>query len=216
MREPWLASLPCAKGAVTITFSPDHFRMATSTPAPVLVLPPPDTGTNALVPEELHAVKPPVPIVSVWPYAVAAGLLALLAALVIAWWLRRRRKPSAPAPVLVPPHRRAQDRLRAALDLLHDPEAFTVRVADTLRVYLEERFQMNAPDRTSEEFLEEIQSSPLLTPSQKCLLADFLTRCDLVKFARAQPSETELRGLWKTAMDLVSETSDPTGPSHSP
>jgi len=183
--------------------------MATSAPPAPLLIPPPDTATNAIVPEELRDVKPPVPILDLWTYAIAAVLLALTAALVLGWLLRRRRRrPTPPAVVVVPPHRRAQDQLRAALDLLHDPKAFIIRVADTLRGYLEERFQLNAPDRTSEEFLDEIQTSPLLTRSQKEILADFLTRCDLVKFARVEPSETELRGLWGTAMNLVSDTSE--------
>jgi hypothetical protein len=191
--------------------------MVTSAPPTALVIPPPDTGTNAVVGEELRDVKPPVPIVNLWNYAIAAVLLALFAALVVGWMLRRRRrrKQAPPTVVAVPPHRLALDQLRAALDLLHDPKAFTIRVADTLRRYLEERFQLNAPDRTSEEFLEEVQSSSLLTQSQKEILADFLTRCDLVKFAQAQPPETELRGLWDTAMSLVSDTSEVFAPSDS-
>jgi hypothetical protein len=187
--------------------------MTTSAPSPALIVPPPDTGTNAVVLEELRDVKPPVPIVNLWPYGIGAALLALLAAALLYGLLRRRRLPRPPALVVVPPHRRALDRLRAALDLLQDPKAFTICVADTLRCYLEERFDLKAPERTSEEFLEEIRTSPVLTPRQVEILADFLTRCVLVKFAQGQPSEPELRGLWDSAMNLVSDTVAPSDAS---
>jgi len=37
-------------------------------------------------------------------------------------------------------------------------------------------------------------------------LADFLTRCDLVKFARYEPTEEDLLSLLDSALKLVDET----------
>ena len=71
---------------------------------------------------------------------------------------------------------------------------------------MEERFEFHAPDRTTEEFLYELQESQLLTPSQKQSLADFLAGCDLIKFAKYEPTETELRALHASALRLVNET----------
>jgi hypothetical protein len=79
-------------------------------------------------------------------------------------------------------------------------------VSDTIRVYLEERFDFHAPERTTEEFLYELQDTNLLLPDQKASLGEFLTRCDLVKFARYEPAEPELRGLHEAAVRLVDET----------
>ena len=64
----------------------------------------------------------------------------------------------------------------------------------------------SAPERTTEEFLYELQATTLLTPEQKSSLGDFLTNCDLVKFAKYEPGEPELRDLHGSALRLVSET----------
>jgi hypothetical protein len=148
-----------------------------------------------------------VHIPSIWDWL--GWVLAALVTALAAWyaWRRYRRQQSQPPPaVVIPPYRRALERLRAALELIHQPERFCVAVSDTVRVYLEERFDLHAPDRTTEEFLSEIQSGSRLSEMQRQLLGDFLTRCDLVKFARYEPGEPELRELHDAAMRLVEET----------
>ena len=79
-------------------------------------------------------------------------------------------------------------------------------MSDTIRWYLEERFDFHAPERTTEEFLYELQGTNLLTPDQKESLGEFLKRCDLVKFARYEPGPPELHDLHDSAMRLVEET----------
>ena len=134
------------------------------------------------------------------------GAFALAAAVAaIVWYFRHRPAPPAPPPV--PPHVRAKQRLNAALDLLHDPRVFCIRVSDALRNYLEECFRLRAPERTTEEFLAELRTSPILTTGQKEALAAFLASCDLVKFARHEPTEADLRSLHGCALRLVEETS---------
>jgi hypothetical protein len=90
--------------------------------------------------------------------------------------------------------------------MLHDPRQFCSLVSDTLRVYLEERFTVHAPERTTEEFLVELGEMPILNADQKQRLAEFLERCDLVKFARFEPTESELRALLEAALRLIDET----------
>jgi hypothetical protein len=46
----------------------------------------------------------------------------------------------------------------------------------------------------------------LLTRDQKDSLGGFLASCDLVKFARYEPGEAELRELHASAVRLVEET----------
>ena len=106
----------------------------------------------------------------------------------------------------VPPHVRARQALEAALTLLGDPKAFSIAVSGAIRSYLEERFEFHAPDRTTEEFLYELQGTNLLTTEQKLSLGDFLANCDLIKFAKYEPTETELRALHAAALKLVNET----------
>jgi hypothetical protein len=85
-------------------------------------------------------------------------------------------------------------------------------VSNTLRLYLEERFNLRAPERTTEEFLVELRTSRHLTVDQKQSLGEFLESCDLVKFARFEPNEMALWQLHDAALRLVDETQfDPIG-----
>lgn len=172
-------------------------------------------GTNAVIGTDIRDIKGPVEIPSGWAWLYwMLGTLVLLGALVLAVrrWMKPGRK-TGPPPVVIPPHVRARRRLDEALALIGQPEPFCTLVSDTLRVYLEERFRFHAPDRTTEEFLDELQSSPRLSLTQKQSLGDFLVRCDLVKFARYEPGELELRALHEAAVRLVDETAPPATPS---
>jgi hypothetical protein len=79
-------------------------------------------------------------------------------------------------------------------------------VSDTVRQYLEERFNFRAPERTTEEFLHELKATDLLLADQKDSLGEFLSVCDMVKFARYEPGEPELQALYESAVRLVDET----------
>jgi hypothetical protein len=156
---------------------------------------------------DIRAIKPPVEIPYEWLWLwITLAVAVLCAAAVMAWFLlRKKRAMPTPIPV-VPPHIRAKQRLAEALAFLSDPNRFCTLVADTTRVYLEERFSLRAPERTTEEFLVELRTSPHLTPDQKQSLGAFLESCDLVKFARFEPTETVLRQLHDAALRLVDET----------
>ncbi len=200
---------PPARGLRKRTAEPPAGSSPRPPAAPAATAPPPSApATNGPAPAaDIRPQKPPVRLRPGW----FPGLLALLGAvlLLLAWlvWRRYRRQRHTPPPaVVIPPYRRALERLRAALDHLHDPHRFTVEVSDTLRAYLEERFHLHAPERTTEEFLAEVRAGQILPPLQQELMADFLTRCDLVKFARYEPGEPELRELYDAAVRLVEET----------
>ena len=172
-----------------------------------LILPPPGSTSATALTNDIRGVKAPVPVPSGWDWVwwgLAAAALAALAVWVWKRWLRKKFEPP-PVPV-VPPHVRAKRKLQAALAYLQDPRRFCFHISEALRVYLEERFNWHAPERTTEEFLFELQGSHLLLPDQKQVLADFLQSCDLVKFARHEPNEAGLRGLHESALRLIDET----------
>ena len=54
--------------------------------------------------------------------------------------------------------------------------------------------------------MRELNATDLLSPEQKESLGQFLESCDLVKFAKYEPRENELRGLHSSALRLVEET----------
>jgi hypothetical protein len=164
--------------------------------------------TATLTPaNDLRPIKPPVRLPGEWAWLWWTLAAVALVAIVATWWLRRRRKPAAAASVpVIPPHVRARQRLAEALRFISEPDRFCTAVSHTLRVYLEERFHLHAPERTTEEFLIELQASPALNEAQKKSLQQFLQSCDLVKFARFEPTETVLRELHESALRLVDET----------
>jgi hypothetical protein len=61
--------------------------------------------------------------------------------------------------------------------------------------------------------VRELQGTNLLLPDQKASLGNFLEGCDLVKFAKYEPGENELRELHASAVRLVDETEPQPAPS---
>ncbi len=60
---------------------------------------------------------------------------------------------------------------------------------------------------TTEEFLLKASTENLIEERWRELLKDFLTSCDMVKFARYRPTVTECDTLFNTAVRFVKETS---------
>ncbi|MBP9899957.1 MAG: hypothetical protein V9H26_17260 [Verrucomicrobiota bacterium] len=164
-------------------------------------------ATNA---NDIRDIKPPVEIPSGWEWLwwlLAALIVLALAVWAWRWWQKRRAQVLLVPPV--PAHLRAKQQLQEALALITQPKPFVVAVSDTTRYYLEERFNFDAPERTTEEFLHELRRTDLLSADQKASLSDFLQSCDLVKFAKYEPGEPELRELHGSAVRLVEETEPP-------
>ena len=176
-------------------------------PDKTLAIPPPET-TNRL--SDIHDIHPLVDIPSRWDWLFWAVPLLLLALAVTALllWLRHRHRHRVPEVIehRAPPHERARRMLEEALAFLHDPDRFCVLVSRAIRQYLEQRFSLRAPERTTEEFLAELRTSSRLGEEHKILLAEFLAECDLVKFARSSREAHELSRLHEAALRLVRET----------
>jgi hypothetical protein len=134
------------------------------------------------------------------------GVLAAVVILFALWKWWQTRKANVPVEPPVPAHIRAKQKLEEALALISQPKEFCILVSDTIRFYLEERFDFRAPERTTEEFLYELQTTDRLMAEQKEKLGEFLESCDLVKFAKYEPGEAELRELHGSALRLVEET----------
>jgi hypothetical protein len=84
---------------------------------------------------------------------------------------------------------------------------YAVLVSEVIRSYLGQRFEAPSSRRTTEEFLRQMEADPT-TPlaGHRDLLRDFLQSCDLVKFARYQPTMTELEQVQQRATSFVLAT----------
>jgi hypothetical protein len=84
---------------------------------------------------------------------------------------------------------------------------YAVLVSEAIRTYLGQRFQTPSTRRTTEEFLRQMENdtnTPLA--DHRDLLRHFLQSCDLVKFARYQPTLQELEQVQDRAYSFVTAT----------
>ena len=139
--------------------------------------------------------------------AVAAGLAAAAGATF--YVLRRRRRAERAAPGR-PPWEVAYALLRE-LDERQLPKAgkfepYYVDLSAILRHYIEDRFQLRAPEQTTPEFLDAASTSGKLTQTHQRLVVDFLRHCDRVKFARYEPTLQEMEQGFEVVLQFVDET----------
>jgi hypothetical protein len=157
---------------------------------------------------DIRDIRGPIAIRNDWllPAAIAAAALLLLALAWIAWrrWRARPRKVRVP-----PPEEVALDRLRAARALLDPARAreFASAVTGAVRLYVEARFGVAAPRRTTEEFLQSALGETRASLAEhRPLLEDLLRRNDLVKFARAPLAATEMEAMLASAIRFVQDS----------
>ena len=82
-------------------------------------------------------------------------------------------------------------------------EEFYVEVSAILRTYIERRFALAAPEQTTEEFLRGLAGRGDFSQENRRALGEFLRHCDLVKFARLQPTAAEAAATAATCRAFV-------------
>lgn len=85
-------------------------------------------------------------------------------------------------------------------------DAWFVRLSSIVRDYLERRYEIRAPELTTEEFLFVATARPELTEDHRRMLTEFLERCDRVKFAGYRPESDESLGTLAAARGFVEDT----------
>ncbi|MHC4911584.1 MAG: hypothetical protein ACYTE5_01095 [Planctomycetota bacterium] len=143
-----------------------------------------------------------------WIWAViAVGVIA--AGMASLYYLRSRRLEKL-VRIFKPAHEIAYERLRALVkdDLINTGKLkeFYERITDILRHYIEHRFELRAPERTTEEFLVELQRTDVLSASDKESVGEFLKHCDLVKFAKYNPTSEQIQRTFDLVKDFIEKT----------
>jgi hypothetical protein len=85
-------------------------------------------------------------------------------------------------------------------------DGWFVALSSIARRYLEQRYEIRAPELTTEEFLLVATARPELTAEHRALLTSFLERCDRVKFAGYRPDAHESLATLKAARGFVEDT----------
>lgn len=161
--------------------------------------------------ENLDLMVPPEPFA--WLEPVSLAVVALSALLLLLWYLRRRSRLVSAATIPVRHAAVALESLRQARLLIREGNGkhFVMEVSKILRVYLEGRFGLSAPNLSTEEFLYVSRENEELRPGIRKEIARFLADCDRVKFALAGLQKGAMVELLESAIAIVERTQEPSG-----
>jgi hypothetical protein len=137
-------------------------------------------------------------------------IIAFVSAIVTGWILLRRKRVAKLIRIFKPAHEIAYDRLQALVkeNLVEAGKIkeFYEQISSILRHYIEHRFDLRAPERTTEEFLTELKNTDILSVSDKQSLEEFLTHCDLVKFAKHSPTNEQIQRTFDLVKEFIEKT----------
>jgi hypothetical protein len=85
-------------------------------------------------------------------------------------------------------------------------DTWFVALSSIVRRYLEQRYEIRAPELTTEEFLLVATARPELSSDHRALLRSFLERCDRVKFAGYRPDADESLASLAAARGFIEDT----------
>lgn len=143
-----------------------------------------------------------------WWWAALAGIAVAWMALAVTLWRRWRQRQA------IARRRSAYDEAVTELRQLESAgapsvdtaDAWFVRLSAIVRRYLEKRYEIRAPELTTEEFLQVALHGVSLTAQHRALLGTFLECCDRVKFAAYRPEEKESLEMLAAARSFVEDT----------
>ena len=150
----------------------------------------------------------PGPLSWAWLWWLAGA--GVLVAVILVWMIWRRRGRRGIVRTFKPAHELAYERLSelVAADYIAAGRVkeFYERISWILRRYIEDRFDLRAPEQTTEEFLPEARTKNVLDESQQQMLCRFLEHCDLVKFARYGPATAEIQQTFDLTRQFIEAT----------
>jgi len=139
------------------------------------------------------------------------GLIALISLLIYLWY----RYKNKDVPKYIKP-KTALDFHQEAISKLKEIDQqklwqegnikeYYLEISETLRTYIEGRFDVNAMESTTDEIIEDFLQDGLNKALTK-KLKEVLQQCDLAKFAKFQPLGEENMRMMKMAQNFVAHT----------
>jgi hypothetical protein len=147
-----------------------------------------------------------------WWYGAALVLLSALGWWGYRFWKARKKQPFVAPPEAkpsLPPHVRAMEALQTlqAEKLWQQglTKEYHIRLSEITRLYIQERFGLNALEQTSDETLRSAKLMGI-NPDVIQYLTYILTLSDTAKFAKVIPLGEENEQAWKLAWKMVADT----------
>lgn len=142
-----------------------------------------------------------------------AIILLVLLIYALLYYLKQRKKKNLQQPekpkIIIPPHIEAIKRLKTTEDKKlwqsDQTKTYYSEITETLRNYLEGRFNINAMEKTTDEIMQGLRLKPI-EQKDKNELYELFRLADLVKFAKEKPVADENESAIKDARDFVNNT----------
>ncbi len=157
--------------------------------------------------DDLRLLAQPVPL---WWWLIAIAIAAVLYGIVTEVLKRKKRVTIVPASVdnqIVEDALAELEELRKTMSR-EQSRIYATKASGIIRRYIERKFAIEAPCRSTEEFLVEAKESKSLTEKDRQMLGNFLNSCDFLKFACAYAEKEELDKLHNLAVEFVKKTSN--------
>lgn len=193
-----------------------NYKNKDATEWKILVVEPLDLKVDSLFndsqAEDIKDIHSPVSEIRYMKVFIVLALILLLI-LIAGWfyWLMFIRAKQQTI-ILVPPHVKALEALeRLKQRSLQDNESFKNYFYDLsliVRVYIEDRFMVKAPEMTTEEFLVYVNQGSVLEEAHKKSLSGFLSLADMVKFAKYISTQTEVDQSYVSVKGFIEETAE--------
>ena len=156
--------------------------------------------------DDLRLLQAPQPLGLGWWLVIALAVLTLVGLLLWRSAVARRAAPSPAAIQAATEDALAElEKLRQLLSM-ENSRPYAIQVSGVVRRYIERRFGIRAPRRSTEEFLAEARNLPALRDGFHQPLSEFLAACDFLKFARARAEALELEQIHASAVRFVTAT----------
>ncbi|MCG9912026.1 MAG: BatD family protein [Flavobacteriales bacterium] len=170
--------------------------------------------------QEIRDIKGPAEIPFDWkealPYVIG-GFAVILFVVLMVWFIRRQiakrkaaraQEPQEPI-IVIPPHEMAQKALQELREKQlwqrGKTKEYYTELTDILRIYIRDRFDVDAPEMVSEEIIRRLKFKPIAA-TQREVLASLLQLADMVKFAKLNPGTFENEECLNTALLFVENT----------
>jgi hypothetical protein len=153
----------------------------------------------------------PINFAEAWPYI--AGLIILAGFLLLIWILITRKKktylfsgPKIQEPAHVTALRNLDNLRSQKLWQNNKIKQYHVALTEIIRTYIEQRFEIQALEMTTDEIITSFKPIPYVDTESKDLLQKLFTLADLVKFAKAEPLPDENEISLLNAYQFVNNT----------
>ena len=144
-----------------------------------------------------------IPLLEPWQISLITFFGALLLGL-IGWLVLRYLRTQKKNVPKEPPHSIAIAELnKAAQTTVDNDKAFATLNAQALRRYFAKGSDMYTHGKTTDEFIQTLETDDLPDSATRTSLANILHQCDQIKFAGVQLTQEERQQLTETALALL-------------